>query len=224
MGSGGGPPGALPASAVPAPLPSPCGPSRVDVVVLCGSAGSRLFPLTAEPGAPKCLLPLANQPVLAYLLASLATLGFAAVHLATTPEFHAPLLAFLALYPGPKPQGLSVFVAPPGCGGTADVLHAMRQGSAAAPDGPVPDATPLLQPSPPPPLLRGESVLVVPGECVAEGQLLDLLDLHQRQVRGRKVEPHLGGVAVCACVQARVLLRCRSPQCALFRAHCGRMH
>lgn len=173
LGSVGGP-GTL-ASFLPA---SSFGPSRVDVVVLCGSAGSRLFPLTAQPGVPKCLLPLANAPVLAYLLASLSKLGFANVQLATTVEFQPPLQAFLALYQGPQPKGLHVFVAPRGCGGTAEVLQAMRKGGAAS--GAEDDAqTSQLS------LLRGESVLVVPGECVVEGQLLDLLDLHQRQVRKR---------------------------------------
>ena len=58
------------------------GATRVDVVVLCGSSGSRLFPLTI--GSPKCLLPVANVPVLALLLASLARLGFADALLVTT--------------------------------------------------------------------------------------------------------------------------------------------
>lgn len=47
---------------------------RVDVVVMCGSSGSRLFPLTIN--SPKCLLPICNIPVLYYLLSSLQKLGF----------------------------------------------------------------------------------------------------------------------------------------------------
>jgi len=188
--SGGGVAGAQPASSMPT---SSFGPSRVDVVVLCGSAGSRLFPLTASPGSPKCLLPLANQPVLSYLLASLAKLGFVTVHLATTAEFQAPLQAFLAMYQGPQPKHVHLFVAPPECGGTAEALQAMRSGgqlpgsddkgaaAAASGGGGSDSATAPLSPSSLSSQLRGENVLVVPGECVVESQLLDLLDLHQRQ-------------------------------------------
>ena len=177
-GGGGGPASTQPASSLPT---SSLGPSRVDVVVLCGSAGSRLFPLTASPGSPKCLLPLANQPVLAYLLASLAKLGFETVHLATTSEFQTPLQEFLKIYQGLQPKHVHLFVAPSDCGGTAEVLQAMRSGGqhhagsedkigAAASGG-----------SDAPISLRGENLVVVPGECVVESQLLDLLDLHQLQ-------------------------------------------
>jgi hypothetical protein len=47
---------------------------RVDVVILCGSSGYRLFPLTIN--TPKCMLPICNFPALSYLLASLQKLGF----------------------------------------------------------------------------------------------------------------------------------------------------
>ena len=57
---------------------------RVDVVILCGASGGRLVP---GVGAPLCLLPLANHPCLAYLLASLHRQGFASAVLVTVACF-----------------------------------------------------------------------------------------------------------------------------------------
>lgn len=67
---------------------------RVDVVIMCGSSGSRLFPLTMEStGIPKCLLPICNVPILSYLLSSLQKLGFIDIILVSHP-----LLLFILKY------------------------------------------------------------------------------------------------------------------------------
>src|SRR5258708_6766607 len=46
-----------------------------DAVILCGSSGSTLYPLTSE-SIPKCLLPIANRPLIIYQLELLQTANF----------------------------------------------------------------------------------------------------------------------------------------------------
>ena len=117
------------------------------VVVMCGSAGSRLFPLTID--RPKALLPVANRPVLAYLLDTLQLLAFAEVVLVTTEEFANSISQFLTTYK--SGEGVTInpdIVSYPDDTGTADVLRKLKREDK----------------------LRGDSVLVLPGEVRARAR------------------------------------------------------
>ena len=116
------------------------------VVIMCGSAGSRLFPLTID--RPKALLPVANKPVVAYLLDTLQLLGFSEVLLVTTEEFQNSIAQFLTKYN--SGEGVTVnpeIVVYPDDTGTADVLRKLKRDDK----------------------LRGDSVLVLPGEVRGAG-------------------------------------------------------
>ena len=131
----------------------------MDVVILCGSSGSRLFPLTI--GQPKALLPVANKPILSYLLASLERCGFREVLLITTEEFQRPIKEFQETYVadgiGKLKLGLEVNS---DSVGTGEALRLLKR------KGVIGNSC--------------NSVLVLPGEAIVEEQLLDLLDLHER--------------------------------------------
>ena len=59
----------------------------LQVIVLAGTAGSRVFPLTEE--LPKALLPVANRPVLGYVLRWLADAGVRDALIVTTGPYEA---------------------------------------------------------------------------------------------------------------------------------------
>jgi len=127
--------------------------TRTSAVILAGSSGSRLFPLTT--GKPKALLPIANTPCLGLLLACLERNGFREVFLVTTEDFREMVSSFLTDFEGAIAIHLEVN---PDTVGTADAIRTLYRENK----------------------LKGESVLVIPGECVVERQVHDLLDKHQR--------------------------------------------
>jgi translation initiation factor eIF-2B subunit gamma len=61
-------------------------PYEFQVVLLCGSSGSSMFPLTCSE-RPKCLLPVANRPIIHYQLEALVANGFKEVIVVTKSCF-----------------------------------------------------------------------------------------------------------------------------------------
>lgn len=129
---------------------------RVDVVVMCGSSGSRLFPLTIN--TPKCLLPVCNVPVLSYLLSSLSKYGFIDIILVTTPDFKSAIGTYLSNQGNCFSKNVSCVVLPDTAMGTCDALKYLRYEDK----------------------LHGESTLVIPGDAIVGKQVIELLDKHQR--------------------------------------------
>ena len=62
----------------------------LQAVVLAGGMGSRLFPLVHDT-FPKCLLPVANRPLISFQLELLEKSGLTSVIIATN-ECYAPVL------------------------------------------------------------------------------------------------------------------------------------
>eukprot|EP00617_Octactis_speculum_P020984 CAMPEP_0185770226 /NCGR_PEP_ID=MMETSP1174-20130828/58055_1 /TAXON_ID=35687 /ORGANISM="Dictyocha speculum, Strain CCMP1381" /LENGTH=270 /DNA_ID=CAMNT_0028455575 /DNA_START=31 /DNA_END=839 /DNA_ORIENTATION=- len=157
------------------------------IVILAGSSGSRLFPITM--GKPKALLPIANKPILSHLLGSLERCGFSEAIIATTQEFSSQLASFLTEFHGTAQSmtgvktRLEVFE---NSFGTADVLRCLYKDDK----------------------LNDELVLVLPGEAVlTDGVLNKLIDLHCRRasdltmllgVDAPRVQPTKGGKMAAA--------------------------
>ena len=55
------------------------------VVILAGGNGNRMYPLTEE--IPKCLLPVANRPLLSYQLELLERVGFTGMYYYQSAHF-----------------------------------------------------------------------------------------------------------------------------------------
>ncbi|KAK3623408.1 Translation initiation factor eIF-2B subunit gamma [Elasticomyces elasticus] len=104
------------------PLPS------LQALILCGP-GLSLNTFTSNPAqSPKCLLPIANRPMLWYPLISCHRMGITSIHLIIPPDAKEALETALATHPaltslpGPKPEVL----APEGLeqtSGTAELLR-----------------------------------------------------------------------------------------------------
>ncbi|KAK5715624.1 Translation initiation factor eIF-2B subunit gamma [Elasticomyces elasticus] len=89
------------------PLPS------IQALILCGP-GLSLNTFTSNPAqSPKCLLPIANRPMLWYPLSYCHAMGITSIHLIIPPDAKEALETALATHPaltslpGPKPEVLS---------------------------------------------------------------------------------------------------------------------
>lgn len=88
-------------------------------VIMAGGHGNRMYPLTN--GFPKCLLPIANRPILSYTLEILEKAGFNQVIVITEASLEAPVRAFVEVeFKGKIQVELVVLDRPMG---TADALR-----------------------------------------------------------------------------------------------------
>jgi translation initiation factor eIF-2B subunit gamma len=67
--------------------------SEFQVVLLAGGCGQHVYNLTGNK--PKCMLPVANQPLLSYQFALLSKAGFSEVIVVTTKEHKDCIVAFV---------------------------------------------------------------------------------------------------------------------------------
>jgi len=130
-------------------------------VILASGPGSALFPLTGPDAGPKALLPVANVPVVAYLLHSLAAAGLQNALIVCQPAHEAAFSRVL-------PQALA------GLDGVRWELCTVPSNEAETElEGPAQALRQLCD------RLTARSVLLLPCDLVSTVDLRDLLDAHR---------------------------------------------